>query len=63
MLCRVVARSNADLQRALDVIVLVEGVVRSSTLISLAIQVRYRVLPPVRAAAFLAREDRVYKCP
>ena len=52
MLCRVVARSNADLQRVLDAIVSAEGVVRSSTLISLATQVRYRVLPLVRSAAF-----------
>jgi len=51
MLCRVVARSNADLQRVLDAIVSAEGVVRSSTLISLATQVRYRVLPLVRSAA------------
>jgi DNA-binding Lrp family transcriptional regulator len=51
MLCRVVARTNADLQRVLDAIVSVEGVVRSSTLISLATQVPYRVLPLVRAAA------------
>jgi len=51
MLCRVVARSNADLQRVLDSIVSTEGVVRSSTLISLATQVAYRVLPLVRAAA------------
>jgi DNA-binding Lrp family transcriptional regulator len=51
MLCRVVARSNADLQRVLDSIVSVEGVVRSSTAISLATQVRYRILPLVRAAA------------
>jgi len=51
MLCRVVARSNSDLQRVLDAIVSAEGVVRSSTLISLATQVRYRVLPLVRAAS------------
>src|SRR5580692_6562885 len=50
MLCRVVARSNADLQRVLDAIVSADGVVRSSTLISLAAQVPYRVLPLVRAA-------------
>ena len=50
MLCRVVARTNADLQRVLDAIVSAEGVVRSSTLISLATQVPYRVLPLVRAA-------------
>ena len=51
MLCRVVARSNADLQRVLDSIVAVEGVVRCSTHISLATQVPYRILPLVRAAA------------
>ncbi len=51
MLCRLVARSNADLQRVLDAIVSTEGVVRSSTVISLATQVRYRVLPLVRAAS------------
>jgi DNA-binding Lrp family transcriptional regulator len=50
MLCRVVARTNADLQRVLDAIVSAEGVVRSTTLISLAAQVPYRVLPLVRAA-------------
>ena len=51
MLCRVVARSNADLQRVIDAIVSTEGVVRSATLISLATQVPYRVLPLVRSAA------------
>ena len=51
MLCRVVARSNADLQRVLDAIVSTTGVVRSATLISLATQVPYRVLPLVRATA------------
>lgn len=51
MLCRVVARSNADLQRVLDAIVSAEGVVRSTTLISLAAQVPYRILPLARAAA------------
>ena len=51
MLCRVVARTNADLQRVLDAIVSTEGVVRSATLISLATQVPYRVLPLVQAAA------------
>jgi DNA-binding Lrp family transcriptional regulator len=51
MLCRVVARTNTDLQRVLDAIVSTQGVVRSATLISLATQVRYRILPLVRAAA------------
>jgi len=51
VLCRVVARSNADLQRVLDAIVSVEGVVRSATVISLAAQVPYRILHLVHAAA------------
>jgi DNA-binding Lrp family transcriptional regulator len=51
MLCRVVARSNADLQRVLDAIVSAEGVIRCSTQISLATQVPFRILPLVRAAA------------
>ena len=55
MLCRVVARTNADLQRVLDAIVSTEGVVRSATLISLATQVPYRVLPLVRATAASSR--------
>jgi len=46
----VVARGNADLQRVLDAIVATEGVVRSATVISLAAQVPYRILPLVRAA-------------
>jgi DNA-binding Lrp family transcriptional regulator len=51
MLCRVVARDNADLQRVLDAIVATNGVVRSATVISLASQVPYRILPLVRVAA------------
>ena len=51
MLCRVVARTNADLQRVIDVIVDVPGVVRASTVIALATPVAYRVLPLVRAVA------------
>lgn len=47
MLCRVVARSNADLQRVIDVIVDVRGVVRTSSVIALATPVPYRVLPLV----------------
>jgi DNA-binding Lrp family transcriptional regulator len=54
MLCRVVARSNADLQRVLDAIVAAEGVIRASTAISLASQVGYRILPLVRAAVWRA---------
>ena len=58
MLCRVVARTNADLQRVLDAIVSAEGVVRSATLISLATQVPYRILPLVRAAVSGAEPQR-----
>jgi DNA-binding Lrp family transcriptional regulator len=54
MLCRVVARDNADLQRVIDLIVDVPGVVRTSTVIALAAPVRYRVLPLVQAAASTA---------
>ena len=51
MLCRVVARSNADLQRVIDAIVELDGVVRTSTLIVLATPLPHRVLPLVRAVA------------
>jgi DNA-binding Lrp family transcriptional regulator len=51
MLCRVVARTNADLQRVIDAIVDVPGVMRASTVIALATPVPYRVLPLVRASA------------
>jgi DNA-binding Lrp family transcriptional regulator len=51
MLCRVVARTNADLQRVIDAIVAVTGVVRAATVIALATPVPYRVLPLVRAAS------------
>jgi DNA-binding Lrp family transcriptional regulator len=51
MLCRVVARSNADLQRVIDAVVDVEGVMRASTVIVLSDPVPYRVLPLVERAA------------
>lgn len=51
VLCRVVARDNADLQRVIDLIVDVPGVVRTSTVIALAAPVSYRMLPLVQAAA------------
>ncbi len=51
MLCRVVARSNADLQRVIDAIVEVAGVLRTSTVIVLDTPVPYRMLPLVRATA------------
>ncbi|HEX6073868.1 MAG TPA: Lrp/AsnC family transcriptional regulator [Micromonosporaceae bacterium] len=51
LLCRIVARSNADLQRVIDGIVSYSGIVRAATLIALAEQIPYRVLPLVQAAA------------
>jgi DNA-binding Lrp family transcriptional regulator len=59
MLCRVVARTNADLQRVIDAIVGVAGVVRASTVIALATPVPYRVLPLVRAVAGGSAASRV----
>lgn len=49
--CRVVARSNADLQRVLDAMAGFPGIERSATMISLATQVEHRVLPLVSAVA------------
>src|SRR5680860_79532 len=43
--CRVVARSNTDLQRVIDRVLAHDGIVRCSTVIALATQVPYRVLP------------------
>ena len=51
MLCRVVAWTNADLQRVIDAIVEVPGVLRTSTVIALATAVRYRTLPLVKLTA------------
>lgn len=51
MLCRVVARSNADLQRVIDAIVGLDSVVRTSTVIVLDSPLRHRVLPLVQAVA------------
>ncbi len=51
LLCRVVARSNADLQRVIDQVVGTEGIGRTSTVIALATQVPHRVLPLVATAA------------
>jgi hypothetical protein len=48
--CRVVARSNSDLQRVLDTVVSFPGIERSATMITLASQIDYRVLPLVAAA-------------
>ncbi len=48
--CRVVARGNPDLQRVIDRVVSLEGVVRSATVVALATLVPHRVRPLVRAA-------------
>jgi DNA-binding Lrp family transcriptional regulator len=49
--CRIVARSNADLQRVIDQIVGYEGILRASTIIALAELIPYRVMPLVSTAA------------
>jgi DNA-binding Lrp family transcriptional regulator len=49
--CRIVARSNADLQRVIDLIVGYEGILRASTIIALAELIPYRTLPLVEAAS------------
>ena len=56
MLCRVVARSNADLQRVIDAIVELDGVMRTSTVIVLARPLPPRVLPLIRASAGRQRQ-------
>jgi DNA-binding Lrp family transcriptional regulator len=48
--CRIVARSNADLQRVIDQVVIVRGIQRASTVIALAEQIPHRVMPLVEAA-------------
>ncbi|MBM0232054.1 Lrp/AsnC family transcriptional regulator [Micromonospora sp. STR1_7] len=50
LLCRIVARSNTDLQRVIDQIVSSAGITRASTIIALAEQIPYRTLPLVRSA-------------
>jgi DNA-binding Lrp family transcriptional regulator len=51
MWARVVARSNADLQTVIDRALDHPGIVRSSTVIALATQVPYRVIPLLRSAS------------
>lgn len=51
LLCRIVARSNQDLQRVIDQVVDAPDIQRTSTAIALATPVPYRVLPLVRLAA------------
>ena len=45
MWARVVARSNADLQRVIDLVLTEPAIDRSTTVIALATQIPYRVLP------------------
>jgi DNA-binding Lrp family transcriptional regulator len=51
LMVRVVAESNADLQRVIDLVLAAPAITRSSTVIALATQVPYRVLPLVRATS------------
>jgi DNA-binding Lrp family transcriptional regulator len=51
LLLRIVARSNADLQRVIDFVVRADGIRRSSSVIALETQLAYRVLPLVEQAA------------
>lgn len=50
MLIRVVARSNTDLQRVIDLVVDDDTVVRTATHIALVTQIVYRTLPLLAAA-------------
>lgn len=50
MWARVVARSNADLQRVIDLVLTEPGIDRSTTVIALATQIGYRVAPLAQAA-------------
>ena len=51
MLCRLVARSNADLQRVIDRVVGFDGIVRASTAIVMENPVPLRIIPLVEQAA------------
>jgi DNA-binding Lrp family transcriptional regulator len=51
VLCRVVARSNTDLQRVIDRILGYEGILRAATIIALAELIPYRIMPLVAEAA------------
>jgi DNA-binding Lrp family transcriptional regulator len=50
MMVRLVARSNADLQRVIDLVVSQPNVARASTVIVLATEIAPRVLPLVESA-------------
>ncbi|KOG86357.1 Lrp/AsnC family transcriptional regulator [Streptomyces varsoviensis] len=51
MLCRLVARSNADLQRVIDRVVGFDGIVRASTAIVMENPVPLRIIPLVKQAS------------
>ncbi|MEV6106945.1 Lrp/AsnC family transcriptional regulator [Streptomyces sp. NPDC051940] len=53
MLARIVARSNADLQRVIDRVVGFDGIVRASTAIVMENPVPLRIVPLVQQAARL----------
>ena len=55
MWARVVARSNADLQRVIDLVLTEPGIDRSTTVIALATQIPHRVVPLVGAAVERAK--------
>ncbi|MFG3123471.1 Lrp/AsnC family transcriptional regulator [Streptomyces sp. NPDC048201] len=57
MLCRLVARSNADLQRVIDRVVGFDGIVRASTTIVMENPVPLRIIPLVQQAAGEFEED------
>ncbi len=50
MWCRVVARTNTDLQRVIDQVLAHPGIDRSTTVIALATQIPHRVRPLARVA-------------
>jgi DNA-binding Lrp family transcriptional regulator len=50
LFARIVARSNADLQRVIDQMVACAGILRTSTVIALATQIPARTLPLLRSA-------------
>ncbi|MBA0049569.1 Lrp/AsnC family transcriptional regulator [Streptomyces sp. AJS327] len=51
MLCRLVARSNADLQRVIDLVLGFAGIVRASTALVMENPVPLRIVPLVRQAS------------
>ncbi|MQA02349.1 MAG: AsnC family transcriptional regulator [Streptosporangiales bacterium] len=50
LLCRIVARSNGDLQQVIDQVLGFAGIIRMSTVIAMSTPVPYRVLPLVRTS-------------